>query len=421
MVEKLIIDNFAGIQHLEIEVKKINIMIGPQASGKSVCAKLLFYFKEFVSDLVTAIENDQNQFDLDSFYLKKFIRFFPEEFGGLDGFNLRYENDNRFIEISKINADSKLTLESAEIYKKEFSDLKKIYIKLQQDNLEVSQSQWTVFDRSKARLQLLNHIQSLWGKASIFVQVFIPAGRAFFSNIQNHIFTFLSSNNSLDPFIEKLGLTYESMKNLTFGLNHDLEKTKLYQEIEELVYQVLQGNFLVEKGNDYLRSLDGRKINIANISSGQQEALPLVVILSKLPFLPSLLQGKTIYIEEPEAHIFPLSQKHIVELIATVFNTNPDGLQFFITTHSPYILTATNNLLQAGLIYQDANDEVIKKLEKIVPRYKALFTEDVAVYSLMDGSCQSIISEETGLIDTNIIDSVSEELAIEFDQLLDLI
>ncbi|WRH65167.1 MAG: hypothetical protein RSE13_14620 [Planktothrix sp. GU0601_MAG3] len=309
MVEKLIIDNFAGIEHLEIEVKKINIMIGPQASGKSVCAKLLFYFKEFVSDLVTAVENDQDQGELDSFYLKKFARFFPEEFGGLDGFQLRYETDNRFIEISKKNDQSTLILEYADIYKHEFLELKEIYEKLKQDTFEFSQTQWTVFDRSKARLQLLNHVQSLWGKASIFVQIFIPAGRAFFSNIQNHIFTFLSSNNSLDPFIEKLGLTYESIKNITLGLNHDLEKTGIYQEIKELVYQVLRGNFLVEKGNDYLITLDGRKINIANISSGQQEALPLVIILSKLPFLPSLIQGKTIYIEETGSPYFSDSAK----------------------------------------------------------------------------------------------------------------
>ncbi|MGL6136490.1 MAG: AAA family ATPase, partial [Planktothrix sp.] len=168
--------------------------------------------------------------------------------------------------------------------------------------------------------------------------------------------------------------------------------------------------------------------NISNCSSGQQETLPLVIILSTMPFIQSIMPfiqpivgGQTIYIEEPEAHVFPTAQKYIVELIATVFNTNPDGLQFFITTHSPYILTATNNLLQAGLIYQDANDQVIEKLEKIVPRYKTLLTKDVAVYSLMDGFCKSIISEETGLIDTNIIDSVSEELAMEFDQLLDLI
>lgn len=38
--ERLIIDNFAGIKHLEIELKKINILIGPQGTGKSVCAKL---------------------------------------------------------------------------------------------------------------------------------------------------------------------------------------------------------------------------------------------------------------------------------------------------------------------------------------------------------------------------------------------
>jgi hypothetical protein len=200
----------------------------------------------------------------------------------------------------------------------------------------------------------------------------------------------------------------------------EIEKGK-HSKIKFLAEKILCGKYIHEKGEDFLEFFDGRKISISNCSSGQQETLPLVILLCTIPLLQTTGRSYSIYIEEPEAHIFPSAQKHIVELIATVFNSNSDGLQFFITTHSPYILTATNNLLQAGLIYQDANDKVIKKLEKIVPRYKALLTEDVAVYSLMDGLCQSIISEETGLIDTNIIDSVSEELAMEFDQLLDLI
>ncbi|MEK0188739.1 hypothetical protein [Microcoleus anatoxicus] len=41
MAEKLTVKNFAGITDLELEIKRINILIGPQASGKSVCAKLL--------------------------------------------------------------------------------------------------------------------------------------------------------------------------------------------------------------------------------------------------------------------------------------------------------------------------------------------------------------------------------------------
>ncbi len=37
-----------------------------------------------------------------------------------------------------------------------------------------------------------------------------------------------------------------------------------------------------------------------------------------------------------------------------------------------------------------------------------------------NGYCKSIIDEEIGLIDANIIDEVSNELAIQFDELLEL-
>ncbi|WP_229424113.1 AAA family ATPase [Moorena producens] len=66
MVEKLTVKNFAGIDELEIEVKRINIVIGPQASGKSVCAKLLFYFKNFVWKILYTVENQQTKRQLES-------------------------------------------------------------------------------------------------------------------------------------------------------------------------------------------------------------------------------------------------------------------------------------------------------------------------------------------------------------------
>lgn len=43
--EKIKIQNFGGIAVLEAEFKQINIFIGPQASGKSITVKLLFFFK----------------------------------------------------------------------------------------------------------------------------------------------------------------------------------------------------------------------------------------------------------------------------------------------------------------------------------------------------------------------------------------
>ena len=47
-MEKIEIKDFVGIKDITIEIKQINILIGPQASGKSIIAKLIFYFKNFI-------------------------------------------------------------------------------------------------------------------------------------------------------------------------------------------------------------------------------------------------------------------------------------------------------------------------------------------------------------------------------------
>ena len=108
-------------------------------------------------------------------------------------------------------------------------------------------------------------------------------------------------------------------------------------------------------------------------------------------------------------------------MISTVFNYRKEQLQFFITTHSPYVLTALNNLLQAGLLYEESSEGVQHQLEKIISRYKSLDISDLSAYVLMNGKCSSIVCPDTGLIDAKVIDSVSDELAIEFDKLLNLV
>jgi energy-coupling factor transporter ATP-binding protein EcfA2 len=47
MKARLIIKNFGPITDLDIEIKKYNILIGPQASGKSTIAKLLCMIHDF--------------------------------------------------------------------------------------------------------------------------------------------------------------------------------------------------------------------------------------------------------------------------------------------------------------------------------------------------------------------------------------
>ncbi|MEG3991551.1 hypothetical protein QUA13_31425, partial [Microcoleus sp. S28C3] len=67
------------------------------------------------------------------------------------------------------------------------------------------------------------------------------------------------------------------------------------------------------------------------------------------------------------------------------------------------------------------SEDIQHQLEEIVSRYKSLGVDDLSAYVLMNGKCNSIVCPDTGLIDARVIDSVSDELAIEFDQLLNLV
>lgn len=435
MAEKLIVKNFAGIKDLEIEVKRVNILIGPQASGKSVCAKLLFYFKNFVWEILSVVENEQTKRDLDSNYSKQFEEYFPPDSWGKQDFFIRYEISNVFIEVSrKQDTKGKISLSYSDLFKKELTDLRSLLKKAREKNSKKN-AEYDNFDslyfltgpRQVLRDYLVAFLSRSICREAAFNQLFIPAGRSFFSNLQSNIFSFLSSNNALDPFLREFGSTYESIKRARLrSIRYrsrlgEKEAKDIQEEINRLIEKSLCGKHVYEKGKDFLEVADGRRISIANSSSGQQETLPLTIMLAALPFLASSRAGQTVYIEEPEAHLFPSAQRHVVELIATVFNYRKEQLQFFITTHSPYVLTALNNLLQAGLLYEESSEEVQHQLEKIVSRYKSLDISDLSAYVLMDGKCSSIVCPDTGLIDAKVIDSVSDDLAIEFDQLLNLV
>jgi AAA ATPase domain len=425
MAEKLIIKNFAGIKELEIEVKRINILIGPQASGKSVCAKLLYYFKNFIWEILESIENRESNRDLDTKCIRDFKDFFPIGSWGNHDFSLKYEISNDFIEINRKYIDgNEINFKYSDFFKDEIKRLS-LYQKQiimgnsndrESDIFEVSIIQKKMLDSLKNRISIF-----LPQEAS-FRQIFIPAGRSFFAIIKSNVYSFLSSDNTLDPFMKGFGMTYESIKyqGVSFVNRENVDKDikDLQEEVSHLIKKSLCGDHFRDQGEDFLRMEDGRQVSAANASSGQQEALPLTITLDALPVLNR--SGMAVYIEELEAHLFPNAQRSIVELIATVFNYPKQKLQFFLTTHSPYVLTSINNLLQAGILYQDPTPETLSKLKKIIPQYKSLNTSDLSAYMLENGECYSIISNETGLIDARIIDSVSTDLAIEFDQLLDL-
>lgn len=427
-MEKIEIRDFVGIKDITIEIKQINILIGPQASGKSIIAKLLYFFKKFIFNLIDAAVLLKNKKDFDNEFKQKFVEYFPSSSWGDSKFKIRYSINKEYIEISrkdKLKEDNETTLIYSELYVNKFTDFKSYAQTFKEKEIEQ-------INRLTLRLPnirdyelrdgFLSIIAHDFNKNAAFSQLYIPAGRSFYANLKKSLFHFISANNAVESFLIDFGRYYEQMKEQVEFINMQgkINDENLYNQITSLKDKILSGKYTKINGEDYIELTKDRQIELINSSSGQQETLPLTIILETIAYNRQVVGGNSIYIEEPESHIFPSSQKNIVELISTVYNARKDSLQFLITTHSPYILTAFNNLIQAGILAEDATEEKIEKIAHHVPKTRFLNPNEVAVYSLENGYCKSIIDEETGLIDASIIDEVSNELAIQFDELLDL-
>ncbi|MFM7370804.1 MAG: AAA family ATPase, partial [Sphaerospermopsis kisseleviana] len=87
---------------------------------------------------------------------------------------------------------------------------------------------------------------------------------------------------------------------------------------------------------------NGKSTLINFASSGQQEVVWILLLILVL-----ILNQRNVFlvIEEPEAHLFPVAQKQMIDLIALLANQAAN--QIILTTHSPYILSSFNNLLYA--------------------------------------------------------------------------
>ena len=415
-METIYIENFAGIKKMDFDFKSINILIGPQGSGKSVTVKLMYFFKNFINEIVKNIENEESKRDLDKNQKEIFLNFFPKETWPKDDFLIVYKNNITSISLKKV--DSKIIFEYSENLKKLLKKGKKIYTS---EKAKYANDHKISNFRFKRELsdKIKKCIQEELGVESTFEQFFIPAGRSFFANIQSTIFSFLSDNRSLDPFLIEFGSFYESLKryynDIIVNNNSHQRQDK---EFDELTSQILSSNYLREKEKDYLIHKDSRKVNLTNASSGQQETLPLIIILKALNYISSSGGGFTLYIEEPEAHLFPTAQKRIVELLARTFNSKNRNFQIFITTHSPYILSSFNNLIYAGNLAE--NIKYSTRVEEVISPKEYLESYLFSVYSLRNNVRSYLIDEETKLITTTILDSVSDDISIEFDKLLNI-
>jgi hypothetical protein len=192
--------------------------------------------------------------------------------------------------------------------------------------------------------------------------------------------------------------------------------TKLFPRYEIPVFNV---NY-VKKDNKNMIELRGKDkmISLSASSSGLQSAIPMLMIID---YALKTNCFDSFVIEEPEQNLFPKNQFEMLGFVTSRLWHPSQRRQFIITTHSPYLLSSLNVLMLAYKLHHI--DEVREEAEKIIVPGYTVNPDDVAVYSLDPNSevyCKSLISEKTGLVSVNELDSVSEVIGDDFDRLYDL-
>jgi hypothetical protein len=426
MAERLLIKNFAGLD-IDIELGRINLFIGPQASGKSVCAKCLYLFRSFVPDLLTSATQPQDKQTFEGAFLDRFREYFPNLWRSGAGFQLRYESEEAFVDITA-NAHSaapSAILTYSPFLQEGAAELRSIIRKMRDVRKpkgvipapnQLSSSNDIFTQEYFATNKLRNLLRERSGTSSMGRQAFVIAGRAFLSTLKGSILTVLSSNPVADPLLREFLQLYETVRRFPPGKYRPIDAAS-----GKLAESIIRGRLLVEDDEDYIELGDTRRIPLANASSGQQEAFSLLMILLDL-VNPSYYPYSALYAEEPEAHLFPESQRALARLMARAYNNVPFPVQYVITTHSPYLLAVFNNLVYAHQVQQAVADDpaALRRLSRVVPKAERLPLADFRAYGLEDGKARSLINQDLGLLSADLLDSASDKINQQFGKLTDL-
>jgi ABC-type dipeptide/oligopeptide/nickel transport system ATPase component len=414
-MESIHIKNFGGIKEMTMEINKINILIGPQASGKSVTAKLIYFFKKIPFDILYNIEIDNSEYQLIGILTERFLAYFPKSTWPSEGFKISYYINDATVSISKKKESELSFVISGQYYQlhRQGTTINEEVKKMLTDEF----GKVSFFARKTFQNRFYDDVEQFLSERSSYTQLYLPAGRSFFSSIQSGIFSLIKNNDQIDPFILEFGQFYEQFRRRMW--NEDRTSFKSMKSVERLIELVLNGKYRSEGEIDYITHGDGRTVDLYNASSGQQEAMPMMFVLRALNKVKLSTDGVSLFIEEPETHLFPSAQSQIVKLIAHTSNDYTSKSELFITTHSPYILSSFNNLMEAGKIAKEQPDKK-NEIEKVVPKEEWLNPDDVNAYSITAGKLESLIDKETKLISQNHLDSVSDDLAIDFGKLLDI-
>ena len=386
MVSTIHIRNIGPIKEVKLELKSINIFMGPQSSGKSTVAKI-------ISQALWAEKNFLTMGERSNFY---------DDLGTFHNFDKSYFQ-SKDLEI---------------IYESQWCT-----IKIQRE--EGKRDPQTHYSRKKGN--------ELFHNAKI---EYIPAERSFvasilniqkYSQTYNNVAAFLLEWSQARQQYQRTGKFEVSLPDLKFayrykengakdlininGIDIELQSSSSGQQsllplmlvAEEALCNIYKVQRIfspaeishIKKNAPGLTNVIellgelGRKSRTKSIEAELQK------LWKQLGYRPDY--GKThLIIEEPELNLYPSTQRGLLQQLIGLLSldcTHKHTLT--ITTHSPFILYTLNNSMLAGELEVNAiPKEVREKVSPISPK-------DVGIWLMKDGENLSLQKEKNHLLSSD--------------------
>ena len=400
MNEQLTVKNFGPIKEATVDFKRVTVFIGPTGGGKSTLAKLAAVMREknlfsadskkqygILNELLYSYEINNYAHTGSEFHWRveeggKFDRLDASEDAVVVHLNLSPQVGSKeeyvtkklkdLIDNSKINGADILSASAIYNFTQEFSN---------------------DFDRSTMS----------WHSRRFPKVQYIPADRMFVSATSKGLASIGLQNSSLGKpildFLEAFAASKQSV--LKFPI-----------KFLDIVFE--------SDGGDTRIKSSGALLYLHESASGIQSVAPMLAVIldtlrrNSISFNPDTF---AFIIEEPELNLYPTAQQGLLNWLVEKCTKGENDLT--ITTHSPYILSSCNLLLEAYKVAQQ-RPELAEEIDKIVPRACWLNPDEFAAYYVADGTVRPITDERTHLIGGNELDAVSGDISDRFRRLLQL-
>lgn len=388
MISRLKIKNFRAFEELDLPLKKINIFVGPNNSGKSAIMSAITLLSQTIEnpDLDTRLILNGNKIELGTYRDVVFSNNYKKSIWlGIE------------IPVKMKSGDSTIILDCSFSYRKikreivintsTLKSYKGIILKypntIKNNNIESEKDVSEIKERNKIRVELKHFLPSPLFPIHIDNEQvrndFVHLLRS--SEMVNNQ---LSSIEYIGPFREypirtfmfsgeaprKVGSRGENYVGILFAdfISRSDEKKHVFDKTANWlrksgIAENCDINILTERHFEIrIQNIKSHEYeNIADVGFGCSQIIPILVSGYNLP------ERSIFIVEQPELHLHPRAQSELCEFFYELYNKHT---QSFIETHSEHLILGIQNLIAEGKIkcqdvnvyYIDTTDEGSKKI-----------------------------------------------------------